>query len=272
MAVQFVDRVPTYPGRIKFTKEDGTVIYGVWERADNPTVEGTPLNAANLNAMQESAGRSSAVSIYVSTTGSNSTGDGTESKPFATITKALSMLPKNLNGYNPSVIVSSGTYNEVVQISNFMGGIIRLRGTGSEATIYGLSIKDSYVETTGLTFTLSNTAESSSALYMEGGRYRCYNDIFITSSNIGINVKNGGCLLMTSATVTLSGNSYGIMAEHGSFVHVGTIAGTAQTVIDAGSGAVVTYGAMSATASAVSLSATDGGRIYTGDQASIPNY
>lgn len=42
------DRQPTKPNRIKITFDDGTVKYGYMERADEPTVAGTPLNKANL--------------------------------------------------------------------------------------------------------------------------------------------------------------------------------------------------------------------------------
>lgn len=42
------DRQPTKPNRVKITFDDGTVKYGYIERADEPTVEGTPLNKANL--------------------------------------------------------------------------------------------------------------------------------------------------------------------------------------------------------------------------------
>lgn len=51
MAEQFVDRVSKYPGRFKITREDGTTEYVTLERADEPTVAGTPLNAATFNAM-----------------------------------------------------------------------------------------------------------------------------------------------------------------------------------------------------------------------------
>lgn len=48
----FVDRKPTRPNRYKVTPENGGAPYYVTlERADEPTVEGTPLNAASLNAL-----------------------------------------------------------------------------------------------------------------------------------------------------------------------------------------------------------------------------
>lgn len=51
MAEQFVDRQSLYPNRFKITRADGTAEYVTLERADEPTVEGTPLNAATLNTL-----------------------------------------------------------------------------------------------------------------------------------------------------------------------------------------------------------------------------
>ena len=48
------NRVPTKPGRIKLTDENGNVKYYYMERADEPTTEGTPLNKATLfNSVNE---------------------------------------------------------------------------------------------------------------------------------------------------------------------------------------------------------------------------
>lgn len=48
----FIDRKPTRPNRYKVTPENGGASYYVTlERADEPTVEGTPLNATILNAL-----------------------------------------------------------------------------------------------------------------------------------------------------------------------------------------------------------------------------
>lgn len=51
MAVQFVDRQSAYPNRYKITRADGTTEHITLERADSPTVEGTPLNASTFNNM-----------------------------------------------------------------------------------------------------------------------------------------------------------------------------------------------------------------------------
>jgi hypothetical protein len=49
MAENFVDRKSTYPNRYKITRADRSTEYVTLERADEPSVEGTPLNAAVFN-------------------------------------------------------------------------------------------------------------------------------------------------------------------------------------------------------------------------------
>ena len=51
MALEFKDRVPQKPGRVKITPEGGTAFYATLERADEPIEVGTPLNAGNFNEM-----------------------------------------------------------------------------------------------------------------------------------------------------------------------------------------------------------------------------
>ncbi len=66
------------------------------------------------------------INIYVSTTGSDTTGDGTISKPFKTIQHAINILPKDLGGYTVIITVTDGTYPEVVKIVGFTNGEFRL--------------------------------------------------------------------------------------------------------------------------------------------------
>lgn len=50
--IPFIDRLPANPGRILITPEDGdTPFYATVERADNPIVEGTLLDAENMNKL-----------------------------------------------------------------------------------------------------------------------------------------------------------------------------------------------------------------------------
>ena len=52
----------------------------------------------------------STIDYYVEATGSDSTGDGSVSKPFATIQKAISSIPSNLNGNIATIYVGEGTF------------------------------------------------------------------------------------------------------------------------------------------------------------------
>lgn len=50
--MEFVDRKPRYPNRVLITPESGgSPYYAKVVRADEPTVPGTPLNAANLGKL-----------------------------------------------------------------------------------------------------------------------------------------------------------------------------------------------------------------------------
>lgn len=49
-----VDRVPTKPGQIKLTPVSGSPDLFIMERADEPTVEGTPLDKATFNSIIQS--------------------------------------------------------------------------------------------------------------------------------------------------------------------------------------------------------------------------
>ena len=47
------DRVSTYPGRVKLTKTNGSSEYVTLERADAPTQEGTPINKALFDSIED---------------------------------------------------------------------------------------------------------------------------------------------------------------------------------------------------------------------------
>ena len=50
--MSFIDRQSKYPGRVLITPEDGSApFYATMLRADEPTVAGTPINAASLNEL-----------------------------------------------------------------------------------------------------------------------------------------------------------------------------------------------------------------------------
>ena len=66
---------------------------------------------------------------HVATTGSDTTGDGTEGNPFATIQTAI-----DSSSDGDTVLVSAGTYVENI---NYNGKNIAVIGADREATIIG---------------------------------------------------------------------------------------------------------------------------------------
>jgi len=98
------------------------------------------------------------IALYVSTTGSDTSGDGTSSNPFATITRALSIVPKDLGGYTANIHIAGGIYNDDIAIKGFgSSGIIMIRLLG-DITVNKLTVNYSdhvmCISTTG-TYTLT---------------------------------------------------------------------------------------------------------------------
>lgn len=67
------------------------------------------------------------ITVYVSTTGSDTTGDGTSENPYETITYALRTVPKNLGDRTATINIADGTYAEDVTATGFYAGSIRIR-------------------------------------------------------------------------------------------------------------------------------------------------
>ena len=268
MAIKFVDRVPTRPGRIKITPEDGSnPWYGVMERADEPSVEGTPINAANLNAMQKNQGMSGNMTIYVATSGSDGLGDGTSSAPYATITKALSGIPKNLNGYDVTINIAAGTYNEDVTIQNYSSGKIVLSGNTDDL------VQINRLNITGCDFLVINISLSVSLLNCPRLAY-CYITTSITirsGAARGINIASFSSAVINSATIDGSTERAVSVGENGQ-VFFNYIQGTNNVGVGlVASGAIIMY-YRNTLESTIATNTGAGGRIYSGAQTSIPNY
>ena len=272
MAIKFVDRVPTYPNRIKFTAEDGTVKYGVWERADSPTVVGTPINAANLNAMQQNSGLTTSIMLYVSTNGSDNTGDGTSAAPYATIARAINAVPKNLNGYTATINIAAGTYPEDLTIGGYTGGNVVLTGTqGDSVQINSLRIMETdFVQISNFQLTLTG-GTTNGALYIRHSNCAVWGTVTISGeASRGVFCAIGGNAYISSAVI--SNKTDAVYAEQCSNVHISTLSGNSNTTgIRANNGGKVSYGANSLGATVATATAA-GGRIYSGAQTSIPNY
>lgn len=273
MAVNWVDRVPTKPGRIKITPEDGSSAwYGVMERADEPSVVGTPVNAANLNAMQRNGGLDANITVYVAVSGSDRTGNGSSTAPYQTITKALSTIPKNLNGFGATINIGAGTYDEDVFIEKTFGGVINLTGdSGTQVTIRSLRVF--YGSTVEISVPITVTgAINGNAVYVLNATLLVGEPVVINgTADYGVFANRNAYCRFTYLTV--NNTSIGaITSTNLSGISVISASGSNNTVgYRVTDGGVIVYINNSLTANTLYQSQT-GGRIYSGSQTSIPNY
>lgn len=272
--INVVDRVPTYPNRIKVTKADGTSEYVTWERADEPTVEGTPLNKALFDSILEDIGLNRNVTLYVSTAGSDALGDGTAANPYATIMKAINSLPKNLNGFDALINIATGTYDEDVDIHRFSGGNVFLTGnTGEDVSVRSLRVSfGAMVRIEKIALSLTGSINDY-ALGVTNASLSCISAVKVVGSSPNGVYLNMSALCYFSSLEISNTTVNAIHATHNSSVYVASISGENNTGIGIRSigGAKVTY-SVSTLVAVTATSALTGGRIYGSAQIQIPNY
>lgn len=274
--INVVDRVPTYPNRIKVTKSDGTSEYVTWERADEPTVPGTPINKALFDSIVEDIGLNKTTTVYVSTAGSDALGDGSAANPYATITKALNSFSKNLNGFGAIINVTSGRYEEDVNISGFFGGNVIFTGVaGSSVSVRSLRISyGSSVNIQDIGVFEVTGSYSENAISIANASLVCTTSMRITSATeYGVYISRGGLLVVTNNFEVTNTINAAVQALHQSRVSLNTISGalTSGVFIRSINGANVSYSVMNGSAP-IAFSTSVGGRIYSNAQTSMPNY
>ena len=272
MAINWVDRVATHPGRVQLTPVQGqTNIYDM-ERADEPTVAGTPINAANLNAMQKNIGLDANKTVYVAVSGSDATGNGSSTAPYQTITKALSTIPKNLNGYSAYISVSAGTYNDDVQINGFTGGIVGLIGTAGETvTINSLVVFNSSLVVVRNFDLVVNNNNDSHAIQVYSSDFSCTSKITCSGRlSRGLYAVTFARVFISNLVITSASES-AVRSEY-SEVSLGSVSGNVLGIgFRAYGGSKISFSSNTLTATTMYLTG-DGSRIYSGSQTSIPNY
>lgn len=163
----------------------------------------------------------------VSTSGNDTTGNGTSGAPFRTFAKAISAVPKNLNGHTFTIQVVAGTYDEVVNISDFSGGEVILSGAVNAAvTIAGLIVENCSVLVDGMRLTVGSNGIFVGA---NGILFSATSDIVISSAAEGVTLRYGGTLEVTK-TLTISNATRALQVQYGSTASVATLSGTNNTI------------------------------------------
>lgn len=237
-----------------------------WGRADG--VRDSDLNRIEGNILHLYGMSVNAdITIYVNgSSGNDTSGSGTAAAPYKTITKALSVLPRNIDRHVVVINISAGTYLDAVTIRGF-SGVITLRLTGT-TTINSLAIDGCTVAYGGAQLNVSNGISLTNGAGFYGSDI-----IYVGGANqVGISVRNGSCMSVLQAVNVSNATSVAIDVYSQGRFYASTIGGSNNsTGIIASTGGVVCYGSMSMTATTKHMAST-GGRIYSGAQTSIPNY
>lgn len=168
--------------------------------------------------------------LYVSTIGSDSLGNGTITNPFATILHALSILPKDLGGHTASINVSPGIYIDDITFTGFHNGIFQLIPSG-DITVGAITVISADVVCRGV-----DTAQqmiTTRYISVLNGRLDCFSNINITTTGllndlgrkISILINRGD--LYASGYITVTGNTdVAIHVTSISRVYIYAISGT----------------------------------------------
>lgn len=272
-----VDRIPTYPGRVTLTPVSGQTNTYDLVRADQPIEEGTPINKALLDRKADCLTEN--VTVYVSTNGSDTGGDGTSAAPYATIQKAVDSLPKWLNGFTATIDIAAGTYVERVTVKDFQGGSLILgNNSGYNVTISGLTVDNSSVVRMNIPNIVRNATIGGVPMQiMDNSVVMLNTDLTVNGSGgslSGISVETNSLLSVTFLwNVTSSNNkSAAIAAYTGGKVVLFDLFGSGNTV----GLSAETLGMISYTTNGIGATTAyktgSGGRILNGAQVNIPNY
>lgn len=231
-----------------------------WTAADG--VRDTDFNRieGNILELYNKAGLAADLNIYVSPSGSDVTGEGNYGRPFQTIAKAISALPKHLDGFTANIHLADGTYDENVSFSGILGDVAFL--ILGNVTIASLTIDAGHVHLDG-DLTVTNGIELKNAALLRTS--------FDLIANRGVEVTSGSVLVVTGK-LTSNNASNALRVSEGSRAYVSTLSGTGNTSgLVAITGGIAAYNSMDITATTQRHTAT-GGRIYSGAQTSVPNY
>ena len=213
MPFTFVDRVPTKLGRVKITPEKGgTPYYASVERADEPSVTGSPLSAANLNAAQETLaysttdGAHTIKRVYVATNGKDSNNGNSTSTPMASVRAAIRKYAK-WHKYM-DIYLLDGTYTEDIGTISTDNCSLSIRSESQDmdkVTINMTTMLESHMNQLRLyNITLNMTALDQRVLSNNAGQlyaYRVRLNMPTASTSACINVYNGASAFLSECVI-----------------------------------------------------------------------
>jgi hypothetical protein len=172
------------------------------------------------------------MTVYVATTGSDITGTGSSTAPYATINYALNQIPKFLNGFTASIVIAAGTYDEGLEITGYSGNL-ELLLAGNVTITNGVLLTNSEVSCKSEDGSI-RTLTAKWFTVLESSRWDSRSTVnIVTTGTYSVGTNNVSlcasvnCLLYMSGIVTMTGNTdIGAYIVSSSQSHFGIITGT----------------------------------------------
>lgn len=228
MAIEFIDRVSAKPGMVRIVPENGDPPFlARIERADEPSVAGTPINATSLNLAQETLvyqdanGAHTFKRVYVATNGNDNNTGATTSTPMATIKAAIRKYAKWHKYID--IYLLDGTYTENIGTISTDSCSLSIRSNSEDkekVTINMDGMLESHIQLLRLyNLTLNLTASGVRALSVNAGMLYAYNvrvNMPTSSSNPLLNVYNGASVFLSECVLNAGTGAavYGNQALH----------------------------------------------------------
>lgn len=253
-----------YPKARQDDLEDGGTVYQLPFAKFTKTINGIGTFSDELETINIGTGETD---IYVSTSGNDTSGDGSESYPYRTIQHAIDMLPKNLNDKDIKLHVKSGTYSENVVISGFYGGTLRL--AVETVTISSLTVYETVMIIEGSALNLAANGKTYGFHCHRSANVICQCNLTINGSVNGLYVAYGS--RFTGKNVIVNSCTNGVVSTFAAMVYIAALTGSKNNNGVTASAGFVFLGSIADIAS-VLYTTTVGGRVYTGSQANVPVY
>ena len=241
--------------RTTWSSEDGVT------NADFNRIEGNILHLFENKASQAAK----VVSYYVSSTGSDNNSGLASTSAFATIQKAIDMIPKSLGGAAVSINVSSGTYAGF-SIASFSGGAINLI-FGTSDVIVSSAVNISNCHTVQITGTGSFQVRNLLKV-LNTHSFICSPDTTVTrTGGNAVEIVQSRAAFTSSLTVTSGTSGNGVLVDQSGLLFVESLLSMPGTGVGIMSdrGSVAAYSSYSDRAS-VGIGTARGGRVFTGAQ------
>lgn len=212
--------------------------------------------------------------LYVGPTGNDTTGDGTNTAPYASLTKALSVIPKDLGGQTITINVAGGTYIESnVGIDGFYGGRLRIIGEQNNHPVFtqGITVYKSEAQIT-FQYIDSRCTESRAGFVFSSAQDAQMNDCVITGDGTGNGIFSYALSSVHVYGCTVNNANVALCCERGHMYVAGAQGTDNKYAAVVGYGGIINIDQSLPAYTVAAYFTICGGRIYRDAQTNIPKY